>query len=196
MYLVMNSQGTHKLERETEASWGLMGMGVDGDLITSFDYFQNLARTSTKVPEKIQASTRKFRDRVLSDLKQGPAKSYKGAVVFTPRAVIDILLGALSYHLNGRVVVEKTGKWGLKNIGETILDPQLSILDNPWLTDRFGLRALRPRGHAHARDARGGRRRAARLFSRRVRRPRTRAALHRARGGRPLQRAHRGKRIA
>ena len=138
IFLMMNSHGTHKLEAETAASWSLMGMAVDGPVITSFDYFGEIARKAGHVPERIVASTRTFRDQLLRNLKQGPAKSYKGLVVFSPRAVIDILLSNISYHLNGRMVVEKTSRWGLNKIGQETLNPQLTVRDMPWLTDRSG----------------------------------------------------------
>jgi PmbA protein len=138
IFLVMNSHGTHKLEAETAASWSLMGMGVDGPVITSFDYFGEIARRAAATPERIVSSTRSFRDQLLRNLKQGPAKSYKGLVVFSPRAVIDILLSNIAYHLNARTVVEKTSRWNLGKIGQETLNPQLTLRDMPWLTDRSG----------------------------------------------------------
>lgn len=138
LYLILNSHGTHKLERETVASWSIMGMGVDGSLITSFDYFSEISRTAAAIPERIIGTTKRFRDRVLGNLKQGPAQSYKGLVVFSPRAVVDVLLSALSYHLNGRSVVEKTGRWQLSDLGKPVLSPLLTLRDLPWLKDRAG----------------------------------------------------------
>lgn len=138
LFLVMNSQGTLKLERGTEVTWSLMGMAVEGDVITSFDYFTQMSRVASKAPEKILATTRQFRERVVADLKQGPARSYRGLVVFSPRAVIDILLSPLSYHLNARSVVEKTGRWSLSDLDKNVVDSQLTLRDMPWLTDRMG----------------------------------------------------------
>lgn len=138
LFLVLNSQGTHKIERETVASWSLMGMGVDGPLITSFDYFTEIARKASTVPERLLESTRVFRDRVLRNLRQGAAHSYKGLVVFSPRAVSEIFLDAISYHLNGRNVVEKTAKWELTHLKKQIFDPSLTVRDLPWLVDRVG----------------------------------------------------------
>lgn len=138
LFLVTNSQGTHKLEQETVASWTLMGMGVEGSTITSFDYFQEIARKARNVPERIHSSTKNFRDQVLRSLKQGTPHSYKGVVVFSPRAVVDVLLSNIAYHLNGRNVVEKTAKWGLADIKKRVIDSDLTIRDLPWLSDRTG----------------------------------------------------------
>jgi len=140
--LVSNSLGTHKAERETAASWSLMGMGVEGDNITSFDYFSELSRHAAGIQDRMVASTKKFRDSVLANLKTGAPKSYKGLVAFSPRAVVDILLSSLAYHLSGRSVVEKTGKWTLKDLQAPLLDSRLTIQDNPWLVDRGGCSAF------------------------------------------------------
>ncbi|NQW44983.1 MAG: TldD/PmbA family protein [Deltaproteobacteria bacterium] len=136
--LVINSLGTHQMEVDTAASWSLMGMGVQDKLITSFDYFSHLSRHASTTPERIILSTRKFIEEVLRNLNTGRSESYKGLVIFSPRAVLDILISSLSYHFNGRVVAETTGRWGLKNRDQQILNSQLSLKDNPWLRDRSG----------------------------------------------------------
>jgi len=138
LYLVLNSLGTHKLERESTVSWNVMGMGVDGDQISSFDYFSNMARKTQGVLEQIRSTTAHFRDGVLATLKTGPGQSYKGVVAFSPRAVNEVLLAPLAYHLNGRNVVEGTSRWKVKDLGGTVLSPKITLTDRPWLTDRFG----------------------------------------------------------
>ncbi len=142
LFLIANSLGTHKTEKETVASWSLMGMGVEGEKITSFDYFSEISRTAPGIQDRIVASTRRFRNSVLENLKTGPAKSYKGLVAFSPRAVTDIFLNALAYHLSGRSVVEKTGRWSLRDLNSRVLDPRFNLNDQPWLTDRSGFAAF------------------------------------------------------
>jgi PmbA protein len=138
IYLVLNSLGTHKLERETALHWNLMGMAIEGENITSFDYFSEMSRKGAGVAERMLQTTRKFRDHVLQNLSTGPATSYRGLVAFSPRAVIDVLLSPIAYHLNGRNVVEGTGQWKLADRGKQLLDPALTLKDLPWLTDRAG----------------------------------------------------------
>lgn len=136
--LILNSLGTHKLERETVGTWGLMGLALEGSNITSFDYFGELSREAAPIAERILASTRRFRDKVLDGLDQTSAHGYKGLVFFSPRAVVDIFLSSLSYHLNGRSLVEGTGRWKLADLGRAVLNPMLNIKDMPWLNDRNG----------------------------------------------------------
>lgn len=138
MFLILNSMGTHKLEQETVASWTVMGMATEGEVITSFDYFQELSRHAAQVPERIVMSTRSFCDMLLANLNQGPAQTYKGKVIFTPRAACEVLLSAITYHLNGSNLAEGTTRWQLSDIGNTVLSPLLNMHDDPWLTDRAG----------------------------------------------------------
>lgn len=142
LYLVMSSKGTHKLSRETAATWSLMGMAVDGDNITSFDYFNELSRRAATVGERIASSTHEFCDQLFQALRTGPAKSYRGAVVFSPRAVVEVLLSGLAYHLNGRNVAEATSRWKPADLGATPLSPLVSLRDSAWLTDRQGCAAF------------------------------------------------------
>jgi PmbA protein len=138
LYLILNSQGTHKIEKETAVSWTVMGMGVDGDKITSFDYFQHLQRAAAGVPDQIVATSKFFREQVLANLNQGSTKSYHGLVIFSPRAVIDVLLSGISSHINGRSVAEGTSKWSLEKLNQKVLNSSLTLKDKPWLTDRTG----------------------------------------------------------
>lgn len=142
IFLIMSSLGTHKLEKETTVGWSLMGMGVDGDRITSFDYFQEISRKASKVPDRIHHSTHSFCKNVLQSLNQGPAETYRGLVVFSPRAVVEVLLSALVYHMNGRNVIEGITKWKITDVGQELFHRDLSLWDKPWLTDRAGCAAF------------------------------------------------------
>ncbi|MFM8314575.1 MAG: TldD/PmbA family protein [Deltaproteobacteria bacterium] len=136
--LILNSLGTHQSETDAAASWSLMGMGVEGDSITSFDYFSHMTRKAAEGADQIILSTRNFVEEVLRNLKTGKSESYKGLVIFTPRAVLDILVSSLAYHFNGRVIAENIGRWGMKHRDQNILNSQLTLIDNPWLRDRSG----------------------------------------------------------
>lgn len=136
--LILNSLGTHQVEADSAVSWTLMGMAVEGESITSFDYFSQMNRIASRAPEQIVSSTRTFVQEVVRNLKTGKSESYKGLVIFTPRAVLDILISSLAYHFNGRVVAEKTGRWALKDRDNQILNNKINLIDNPWLRDRMG----------------------------------------------------------
>jgi len=136
--LVMNSLGIHQVHAGTSASWSLMGMARDGNILTSFDYFSRIARQARRLGDKIVADAIAFRDEIISDLVQGPSQSYRGVVAFSPRAVSEIFLSGLSSHLNGRSVLENQGHWKLQDIEKTVLNQKIRLEDQPWYADRFG----------------------------------------------------------
>ncbi len=138
LFLVMNSLGTHKIEKESVAGWSLMGMGVEGDRMTSFDYFSDLSRKAEGVPDRLVNSARKFRTEIIDSLNQGPAETYKGVVIFSPRAALEILIDSLVHHFNGRNLVEGTSRWKLEEMGKRLFNASLSLADDPWKTDRSG----------------------------------------------------------
>lgn len=137
LYLVANSKGTHQLEAEANCVWSMMGMASEGDRLTSFDYFSQISRKARGMGDKIVQTTAQFRDNLLKGLKVGQARSYKGLVFFSPRAVLDVLLDSLLYHLNGRVLLEGSSRWKLQDREKSILSPLLTLIDSPWLSDRF-----------------------------------------------------------
>ena len=138
LYLVENSKGTHHMEASTHCGWSLMGMASENDVLTSFDYFSQLSRTTHKIGDKITQTTKDFREGLIKNLKLGPASNYRGLVCFSPRAVLDILLDSVVYHLNGRVVLEGSSRWKLSDKSQTVLNTKIHLKDTPWREDLFG----------------------------------------------------------
>ncbi len=138
LFLVTNSFGTHQLEMDCAFSWSLMGMAKEEDVLTSFDYFSEFTRDKNLIGEKIISSTQKFKNELVRSLKQGHGQSYKGLVLFTPRAVLDILISTVAYHFSGRNLAEKTSRWNLNDLNQKVLNEALTIQDLPWQIDRRG----------------------------------------------------------
>lgn len=138
LFLVQSSKGTHKVQRESAVSWSLMGMAVDGDNITSFDYFSQMNRKASGLPDRIPSSARRFRDSLAHQLKHASGESYKGLIVFSPRAVLEVFASPLCYHMNGRNVVEGTSRWKMSDLGTTLLDERFGIEDIPWSPEFSG----------------------------------------------------------
>lgn len=138
LFLVTNSHGTHQVEADAAFSWSLMGMAVEGETITSFDYFGEMTRDPRLIGEKMVSSTKKYNQELLRCLKQRSGESYKGLVLFSPRAVMDILISTLAYHFNGRNLAEQTSKWTLNDLGKKVVHESITIKDNPWQTEKRG----------------------------------------------------------
>lgn len=134
----LNSHGTHKTESQTVGAWSLMGMAIDGDNITSFDYFSNQETHAARIPARLAESTKTFRETMVQGLRHGPAKNYRGLVAFSPRAVLEIIVDTLEFHLDGRNVLDGTSRWKRPDIGKGVIAEAFTLMDNPWFTDRAG----------------------------------------------------------
>lgn len=135
--LLANSKGTHHIESDTSCVWSLMGMASDKETLTSFDYFSHLSRQALGIGEIIVKTTSQFRESLLKNLRLGDGRSYRGPVLFSPRAVLDVLIDSLTYHLNGRVLLDGSSRWKLDDRDKSLLNPCLTLIDTPWLSDRF-----------------------------------------------------------
>jgi len=117
-------------------------MAADKEVLTSFDYFSHLSRKELGVADKIVTSTAAFRNSLLKNLRIGEARSYCGPVFFSPRAVLDILIDSLMYHLNGRVLLEGSSRWSLKDKESQIVHSSLNLTDTAWNSERFSCSAF------------------------------------------------------
>lgn len=135
--LLVNSKGTHQVEADTSCVWSLMGMASDKEILTSFDYFTHLSRRALGIGELIIQTSSRFRESLLKNLRLGEGRSYRGPVLFSPRAVLDILLESITYHLNGRVLLDGSSRWKLDDREKKHFSSLLTLIDTAWLSDRF-----------------------------------------------------------
>ena len=140
--LLINSRGVHQVEAETHCVWSLMAMAAQDQVLTSFDTCSHLLRTEKGLAEKILSTTKTFAQSLLKNLNLGTARNYRGLVLFSPRAVLDILIDSLMYHLNGRVVMEGSSRWHLTHKESEIVHSELHLTDTAWNPARFGCGAF------------------------------------------------------
>jgi PmbA protein len=127
---LLNSRGVRQDELQSMLGWSWMGMAVEGEEVTTFDYDFEFSFDMSGVREKGVARAREFADRLLSMLRPGKCPSYKGPVLLSPRAVQSIIVGPSLYHMSGAAVMDKKSKW-IDKVGQKVLGTQLSITDDP-----------------------------------------------------------------
>jgi len=81
--LVWNTLGLELSERKTTALFFLMGMAVEDDKVSSFDYVADASVESSDLDERIEKSARVFANRVISSLGAKSCPSYKGKVLLS-----------------------------------------------------------------------------------------------------------------
>ena len=83
------------------------------------------------VEERIETDGRRLATDVLSTFGAAPAASYKGRVLLTPRAVAEILLEPLEFHLSGLQVLYEKSSFGDDRRDTAIASSLLTVRDDP-----------------------------------------------------------------
>lgn len=131
------SAGVKQSEGQTAIYWSLLGMAKEGDIVGGMDYTGGSCFTVGDYKPRLLADLRKFKERVIANLKPTSCPSYTGLVLFTPRAVEDLLVGQLLFHCYGSQIMDGKSRWADK-IGAQVMSDQLSFIDRPHNPERQG----------------------------------------------------------
>jgi len=125
-----NSRGMFNTESQTMLSWQFMGLGKDGEEVTGFDYDGDFSYSLDGYLDKALRQAETFREKILSQLNPIQCPSYRGKILLSPRAVEEILLEFISYHVAGSAVMDGKSAW-TNSIGKKIMNENISIFDDP-----------------------------------------------------------------
>ncbi|MEN9835688.1 MAG: hypothetical protein RL011_1881 [Pseudomonadota bacterium] len=129
-HALASTTGMAQSERQTMASWSFMGMGRSGDEVTGFDYDGNFAFTADTILPRSLVDADRFVKRVLGLFDPVRCPSYRGAVLLSPRAVQELLLGMMLYHAGGRQVMDGKSRWD-KSVGTKVASSLFTLTDLP-----------------------------------------------------------------
>lgn len=125
-----NSHGVRQNESQTMANWFFFGMARDGDEVTGFDYDGSFSFNKQGILKACMADADRFVKKIVSGLGAVKCPSYKGSVLFSPRAFQELLSGMILYHASGRQVMDGRSKWE-KEIGNKVVSDKITMVDNP-----------------------------------------------------------------
>lgn len=128
---LVNSHGVIRRDSATRLAWAGMGMGVDGDQVTTFDSETGVAHRLADAEERMPAGAAKFRERVLRTFRPGRCPSYRGPVLVSPGALLEMLASDLCYHLSGLQVLYGKSALGDESVGTSVASPSFSLSDDP-----------------------------------------------------------------
>ncbi len=127
---IYNSEGVAQSEFQTALGWSFFGMAVDGEEVSGFDYDGRHSYSLQGALDLSLADADRFCEKVLSNLHPRKSPSYKGLILFSPRAVEEILLGTILYHASGQAVKDGKSNWA-NHVGKNVVSPLLTITDHP-----------------------------------------------------------------
>ena len=129
-HALYNSLGVAQSEMQTMLGWSFFGMGIDGDAVSGFDYDSGFSWKTSDSTSRLMATAENFAAKVTGNLHPRKANSYKGLVVFSPRAVEELLTGFMLYHASGSSVMDGKSRWE-NDIGNVVVSPVISLRDQP-----------------------------------------------------------------
>lgn len=132
-----NGHGVKQREYQTTIYWSMLGMAKEGDVVGGMDYSGGSCFTKEQFRPRLIEDLRKFRDRVLANLSPAGCPSYSGPVLFSPRAVEDLIVGQILFHCYGSQIMDGKSRWADK-LGEKVTSELLSLKDRPHNPERQG----------------------------------------------------------
>ncbi len=144
-----NSNGLDLKERVSIFSWSIMGMALDGADVSSFD-FQSAGTHSVKDIDA--ASTAKeFAQTVINSLGAQKIDSFKGEMVLTPSAFVELVEDVLVNSINSDAVQKKSSQFAGK-LGKKVASELLNLEDDATNTQGLGAASFDREGVAHRRN--------------------------------------------
>ncbi len=105
-------------------------MAVDGSEVSGFDYDGRSVYAWDGGLDIALKQCDEFVEKIVKNLRPVKAPTYKGPILMTPRAVEEILLGTILYHMSGASVMDGKSQWHDK-IGKAVISKMISISDAP-----------------------------------------------------------------
>jgi PmbA protein len=145
---IANSRGLRVADQDTAVSYGLFGMAVDGDEVSSFDHAFDACRFLADVD--VDRVGRDFARRAVALLRPKTGIAYQGPVLFGPEAFEEIFLATILSAIDGDTVFKGRSRLQDKR-GKPIAVPGFTLVDDGTLSGGIGSAHFDREGRPHRR---------------------------------------------
>ena len=135
-HALLNSNGIGTKETISAFSWSIMGMAIDGDEVSNFDF--QFGGTHNVKDIDVYSTSREFSKSVIDSLGSKKIESFKGEMLLTPSAVTELIQDVLAYSINSQTVQKEASKFE-GQLGKSVSSDLLTVIDDA--TDINGLGA-------------------------------------------------------
>lgn len=143
---IVNSNGIRIEESSSLFNYYVMGMAVDGEEVSSFDYQFDGKRFINEIDVKTVAL--EFAKNVIGSLGAEKGESFVGSVILSPNSVFELLIPSLLFSINANNVQKNMSKLSGK-IEEKVASNLLTITDNGLLLYGLGSSSFDREGVPH-----------------------------------------------
>ncbi len=144
---IANSTGLSLSEKSSSLSYFIMGMAREGDDVSSFNYRYKGTHMLSEVDT--EKTGKEFADLVLKTLGARKTESFKGQVIMTPDAFVDLLVSPVMY-LTSAENVQKGRSAFAEKIDKTVAAEKLTITDDGTIDGGLGSSMFDREGNPHA----------------------------------------------
>lgn len=132
---VVSSRGIREEEQGSDFSYSIVGMAVDGEEVSSFNYRFDSTRLVDEIDVKRIAL--EVAKSVIASLGAKRGESFKGAVILSPNAVGELMMGPIVHSINANNVQKGMSKWAGRLEGK-VASPLLTVEDDGLLVGGAG----------------------------------------------------------
>ncbi|MFQ6106063.1 MAG: TldD/PmbA family protein [Thermoplasmata archaeon] len=143
---VANSNGTEASERACAFTHVIMGMAIEDEEVSSFDYRFNGTRRVDEID--VETSARTLAETVVNSLGAKKIESFKGTVVLNPNTVVDLLAPVIAFSTNSNAVQKGMSRFAGR-IGERVASEAFTVRDDGLIAGALGSSSFDREGCPH-----------------------------------------------
>ncbi len=130
-------------------SWDIMGMALDGNDVSNFDFQFNGTHSVKNI--EVAATAEDFAKTVVKSLNARKIESLKGSMLLSPNAAHELIQSVLTFSINSNNVQKKTSKFARK-VGKKVAASKLTIIDDATFADGLSAESFDREGVGHKRN--------------------------------------------
>ncbi len=143
---VANSTGVEVSEEACAFTHVIIGMAVEGDDVSSFDYRFNGTRRVDEI--EVETSARTLAETVVNSLGAKKTESFKGAVILNPNTVVDLLAPVIVFSTNSNSVQKGMSRFAGR-IDDKVASEDLTVRDDGLIPGGLGSSSFDREGLPH-----------------------------------------------
>jgi PmbA protein len=148
-HALLNSNGIRTKETISAFSWSIMGMAIDGDEVSNFDF--QFGGTHNVKDIDVYSTSREFSKSVIDSLGSKKIESFKGEMLLTPSAVTELIQDVLAYSINSQTVQKEASKFE-GQLGKSVSSDLLTLIDDATDINGLGASSFDREGVPHQRN--------------------------------------------
>ena len=144
-----NSNGASLKERISTFAWSIMGMAIEGNNVSSFDF--QLGGSHHLKGIDVRTTATEFAETVVNSLGPQKIDSFRGEMLLTPSAVNEMVQEIIAHSINSDAVQKKSSHFAGK-LGRKVSTDLLTIEDDATNTEGLGASSFDREGVPHRRN--------------------------------------------